>query len=36
MSETSLNCLLKALTLALKDSAPALVCLFTKKFKIVS
>ena len=36
MSATPLNWLLKAFTLALNDSAPALVCLFTKKLSMVS
>ena len=36
MSATPLNWLLKAFTLALSDSAPALVCLFTKKLSMVS
>ena len=36
MSATPLNWLLKAFTLELNDSAPALVCLFTKKLSMVS
>ena len=35
MSSTPLNCALNALSLALKDSAEALVLLLLKKFKIL-
>ncbi len=36
MSVTPLNCALKALTFALKDSALAFVALLTKKLSMVS
>ncbi len=35
MSFTPLNCALNALTLALNDSAEALVCRLTKKLRMV-